>query len=72
MEMILYMKKAAMIPEILRPLYREVSKYFGSDDYFSFWLCRYVPDVDGLSITYWDHDARSEIDDAIYMNIYAQ
>lgn len=38
MEMILYMKKAAMIPEILRPLYREVSKYFGSDDYFSFYI----------------------------------
>lgn len=88
----------ALIPEILRPLYREVSKLitpfgeidsletafkhsdcepvysehwfcFGSDDYFSFWLCRYTPDIDGLSITYWDHDAGSEIDDAIYMNI---
>ena len=88
----------AMIPEILRPLYREVSKLitpfgeidsletalkhsknepfysegwfcFGSADYFSFWLCRYDPDEDGLSITYWDHDAGSEIDDAIYMNI---
>lgn len=91
-------KTLQQIPEVLRPLYREVSKLsmpfgeidcletalknskaepflseqwfcFGSDDYFSFWLCRYTPDEDGFSITYWDHDSGSEIDDAIYMNI---
>lgn len=35
---------------------------FGEDRYFSFWLCSYVPDSDGDSLTSWDHDVDDEIE----------
>lgn len=34
---------------------------FGFDGYFSFWLCRYEPDEDGLWITPWDHETDTEM-----------
>lgn len=41
---------------------------FGFDGYFSFWLCRYSPDSEGLWITSWDHDADDEIE-GVYSNL---
>lgn len=38
---------------------------FGRDNYFSFWLCSYNKDLEGLSFTYWDHTSESVIDGAI-------
>ena len=35
---------------------------FGSDGYFSFWLCSYTPDKYGNCITSWDHDVDDEIE----------
>ena len=37
---------------------------FGQDNYFSFWLCSYSPDSEGLSFTAWDHEGGSEIGEA--------
>ncbi|MDS0527664.1 hypothetical protein NNC19_18400 [Clostridium sp. SHJSY1] len=42
---------------------------FGFDGYFSFWLCSFMPDNEGLSFTSWDHDSDTDIDGAIYKNI---
>ncbi len=36
--------------------------FFGQDNYFSFWLCSYHPDTEGLSFTSWDHEAHTEIE----------
>lgn len=33
---------------------------FGCDEYFSFWLCRYEPDGEGLWLTSWDHDSEAD------------
>ena len=33
---------------------------FGCDEYFSFWLCRYEPDGEGLWMTAWDHDSEAD------------
>lgn len=33
---------------------------FGCDDYFTFWLCRLEPTVDGLWLEAWDHDSEIE------------
>lgn len=41
---------------------------FGFDGYFSFWLCSYSPDMEGLWITSWDHDVDDEIE-GVYSNI---
>lgn len=35
---------------------------FGFDGYFSFWLCSFKPDNEGLWITPWDHEADCEIE----------
>lgn len=35
---------------------------FGFDGYFSYWLCRYEADTEGLWITPWDHEVDSEIE----------
>lgn len=35
---------------------------FGFDGYFSFWLCSFHPDHEGLWITPWDHEVDSEIE----------
>ena len=35
---------------------------FGFDGYFSYWLCRYEADAEGLWITPWDHEVDSEIE----------
>lgn len=35
---------------------------FGQDNYFSFWLCRYNSDLDGLSFTSWDHESGNTIE----------
>lgn len=37
---------------------------FGKDNYFSFWLCSYNKDSNGLSFTSWDHESGSEIGEA--------
>ncbi|MHC1748046.1 MAG: hypothetical protein AB9856_06600 [Cellulosilyticaceae bacterium] len=37
---------------------------FGKDNYFSFWLCSYEKDKEGLSFTSWDHESGSEIGEA--------
>jgi len=42
---------------------------FGRDNYFSFWLCSYLPDEEGLSFTYWDHESGSEIDGAVWPDL---
>ena len=42
---------------------------FGQDKYFSFWVCLYIPDSDGLSFTSWDHEFESEIDEPVYKDI---
>ena len=42
---------------------------FGFDGYFSFWLCLFTPDNDGLSFTYWDHEIEEDIDGAVYKDI---
>ena len=33
---------------------------FGCDDYFSFWLCRFEPDREGLWLDPWDHDSETD------------
>ncbi len=33
---------------------------FGCDDYFTFWLCRLEPDMDGLWFDPWDHDSETD------------
>lgn len=35
---------------------------FGADRYFSFWLCSYHADGEGLWITPWDHEAGEEME----------
>lgn len=35
---------------------------FGADRYFSFWLCSYQADEEGLWITPWDHEMDEEIE----------
>lgn len=42
---------------------------FGQDKYFSFWICLYTPDLEGLSFTSWDHELESEIDEPVYKDI---
>ncbi|WP_394522810.1 hypothetical protein [Lacrimispora sp. JR3] len=42
---------------------------FGRDNYFSFWLCSYFPDKEGLSFTYWDHESGNEIDGAVWPDL---
>lgn len=42
---------------------------FGRDNYFSFWLCSYSPDKEGLSFTYWDHESGNEIDGAVWPDL---
>lgn len=41
---------------------------FGFDGYFSYWLCRYNPDDEGLWITPWDHEMDEEIE-CVYESI---
>lgn len=41
---------------------------FGFDGYFSFWLCSYSSDSEGLWITPWDHDTDDEIE-GVYSDI---
>ncbi len=41
---------------------------FGFDGYFSFWLCSYNADSDGLWITSWDHETDTEIE-CVYTNL---
>lgn len=42
---------------------------FGRDNYFSFWLCSYSPDTEGLSFTYWDHESGNEIEEAVWPDL---
>jgi len=42
---------------------------FGQDNYFSFWLCSYSPDKEGLSFTYWDHESGNDIDGAVWPDL---
>lgn len=41
---------------------------FGFDGYFSYWLCKYDPDEEGLWITPWDHEMDTEIE-CVYESI---
>lgn len=42
---------------------------FGTDRYFSFWLCAYNQDEEGLSFTYWDHESGNSIGTAVWPDI---
>ncbi|NMM62450.1 hypothetical protein HBE96_07050 [Clostridium sp. P21] len=42
---------------------------FGFDGYFSYWLCLFTPEDDGLSFTYWDHEGGEDIGRAVYKDI---
>lgn len=42
---------------------------FGKDNYFSFWICSFREDSDGLSFTYWDHESGNDIDGAVWEDI---
>ena len=42
---------------------------FGKDKYFSFWLCSYSANEEGLSFTYWDHESGNEIDEAVWSDV---
>ena len=33
---------------------------FGCDEYFTFWLCRFEPDGEGLWFDPWDHDSETD------------
>ena len=33
---------------------------FGCDEYFTFWLCRYEPDGEGLWLDAWNHDSETD------------
>ena len=55
-------KTAIKHSEMAEPFKSEGWFCFGSDGYFSFWLCRYVPDEEGLWIVDWDHDIQDEIE----------
>lgn len=33
---------------------------FGCDEYFTFWLCRFAPDSEGLWFDPWDHDSETD------------
>ncbi len=37
---------------------------FGCDDYFTFWLCRFEPDGEGLWFDPWDHDSETDPESA--------
>ena len=41
---------------------------FGFDGYFSYWLCKYEADCDGLWITPWDHEMDDE-KECVYASI---
>ncbi|BCJ95512.1 hypothetical protein acsn021_30810 [Anaerocolumna cellulosilytica] len=41
---------------------------FGKDNYFSFWICSFAEDEEGLNFTYWDHESGNEIDGAVWDN----
>ena len=87
----------SLVPNVLRDLYRTVSKIefpfgyiypievaieesqkepfksggwycFGFDKYFSFWLCRHIPDENNLSFVAWDHDI-GPIDGAVFETV---
>ena len=33
---------------------------FGCDEYFTFWLCRFEPDGEGMWFDAWDHDSETD------------
>ncbi|NRT91291.1 hypothetical protein [Clostridium beijerinckii] len=61
------------IEEVLKQSERSPFKpnwfVFGRDKYFSFWLCSFIEDEEGLSFTYWDHESGNEIDGAVWSDI---
>lgn len=42
---------------------------FGQDNYFSYWLCSFTADEEGLSFTYWDHECGNEVEEAVWSNV---
>ena len=66
----LYESMALPFGEIYRADDREAQQYFrengwfcfGFDGYFSYWLCSFEPDADGLWLTSWDHDSDTDIE----------
>ena len=42
--------------------------FFGSDNYFTYWICRYSQE-DGLWITTWDHESGNDIEQAVWENL---
>lgn len=42
---------------------------FGFDGYFSYWLCLFTPNDEGVSFTSWDHESGVDIDGAVYKDI---
>lgn len=56
------MKSAVELSNTAEPFKSEGWFCFGFDGYFSFWLCKYDSDEDGLWFTPWDHDLNDEIE----------
>jgi hypothetical protein len=42
---------------------------FGKDKYFSYWICLYNEDDDGLSFTYWDHTSGNILEGAVWGDV---
>lgn len=62
------MKNAIEHSDMEEPFKSEGWFCFGFDGYFSYWLCRYDSDEDGLWITPWDHDVDAEME-CVYASV---
>ena len=50
----------ALNDPVARQAFGEEWLQFGCDEYFTFWLCRYEPDGEGLCLDAWDHDSETD------------
>lgn len=55
-------EKAIQNSNTAEPFKSEKWFCFGFDGYFSYWLCSYEADSDGLWITSWDHEMDDEME----------
>ncbi|MDE6517175.1 MAG: hypothetical protein K2L18_04920, partial [Acetatifactor sp.] len=62
------MKNAIEHSDTKEPFKSEGWFCFGFDGYFSYWLCGYDSDEDGLWITPWDHDVDTEME-CVYASV---
>ena len=42
--------------------------FFGYDNYFTYWVCKYSPD-NGLWFTTWDHESGNDIEEPVWKNL---